>query len=163
MTVAWLLSVIIVAGLGLAVVHQRERNREAERLRREIIRRTGIARSHEYQVPYWTELIPSQNNWRLIHRAAVLGPSNTFDESGGVSPKEDLYVMGDPPYDSGLSYRDLGEIDRERAKDVMKKMAAFHEAMAEKWKRAAQSPGTPVEPDPPPPVRNIASGTNLIW
>ena len=162
-TVACLMAVVFVAGPVLTVAQQRERNREAERLKRETSRRIRMAGTHEYEVGFWTKFLPNQNNWRLMHKAAAIEPSDSSAPLEGLPPEEDLYIMGDPLTSRGRTYSEtFGEIDRERARDVMKKMAAFHEAMAEKWRRAAQSPRAPVEPDPPPPLK-IDSGTTLIF
>jgi hypothetical protein len=148
-TVALLMAVVAVVALILGMVHRREMEHESKR-------RAHEAWVREMQARSWTNLHP--RNWGIIHEATTPGPSSI-----PLAPGGDLFlIMGQPPYASGRSYRDLGSLDRERARDIIQRMAAFHRAMAEKWRRASQFPGTPVEPDPPPPV-NIDGGTVLIF
>jgi hypothetical protein len=46
----------------------------------------------------------------------------------------------------------LGEARAESAEQAaLGRRAAYHEALAEKYRRAARYPWLPVEPDPPPP------------
>ncbi len=153
MTVALLMAVVAVAALVLGAVHRREMRREADR-------RIRKATYHDMEARSWDDPVHKGVSWGLLHKGAVIRPIRSRPDPEVEVREEDLCILGHPPYASGRSYRDLGQVSPERAAEVTKLMVAFHRAMAEKWRQASQSPGTEVEADPPPPV-NIDSGQ--IW
>jgi hypothetical protein len=147
------MAVVAVAGLVCARIHRREMERESDR-------RSHRAKIHEFEESFWRDLNPRY--WTLIHKAVIARPSSMRPISEDVPSEEEFYIMGQPPFGSGRAYRDLGELDWERAQDVIGRMTEFHRAMATKWRQASRSPGTPVEPDPPPPA-SVDRGTILIF
>jgi hypothetical protein len=153
MTVALLMAAVAVVALVLGVVHRREMRRESDR-------RARKAEYHDMEARSWDDPVHRGVSWGLLHKAAVIGPTSSRPAREGDPREADLYILGYPPYASGRSYRDLGQVGPERGRGVYRIMAAFHRTMAEKWRQASRSPGAQVKPDPSPPL-NIDVGE--IW